>query len=189
MSTWFNGVLRETRQGDIFEDKTATATLDNVESLFPRLPSEDCLEIDMNMMEAGGEGNLPTSELKFIMQRLEQTEQEKLALETKVGGVQRDIKEIKTKKEQEWYVQTWENNGKPESQNPIARVTAMLEKPKRIDAKQKSKDYLDAKVICGEANEDTYEKLGKFETALKNPSFYRKGSSIYRKFKRSVYLV
>ena len=51
-----------------------------------------------------------------------------------------------------------ENNGKPESQNPIARVTAMLEKPKLIDAKQKSKDYLDAKVISGEANEDTYEE-------------------------------
>ena len=110
-------------------------------------------------------------------------------MEAKVGAVQRDIEEVKTKKEQEWYVQTWENNEKSESQNPIARVTAMLEKPKRIDAKQKSKDYLDAKVICGEANEDTYEKLGKFETALTNPSFYRKGSSICWKFKRSVYLV
>ena len=88
-------------------------------------------------------------------------------MEAKVGAVQRDIEEVKTKKELEWYVQTWENNEKSESQNPIARVTAMLEKPKRIDAKQKSKDYLDAKVICGEANEDTYEKLGKFDTALK----------------------
>ena len=155
VSTWFNGVLRETRQGDIFDDKTATATLDTVESLYPRLPCEDYLEIDMNIMEARGGENLPTSELKFIMQRLEQTEQDKRALEAKVGAVQRDMEEVKTKKEQEWYVQTWENNGKPESPNPIARVTAMLEKPKLIDAKQKSKDFLDAKVICGEANEDT----------------------------------
>ena len=119
------------------------------------------------MMEARGEENLPTSELKFIMQRIEQTERDKRALEAKVGAVQRDIEEVRTKKEQEWYVQTWENNGKPESQNTIARVTAMLEKPKLIDAKQKSKDYLNAKVISGEANEDTFEKLGKFETVLK----------------------
>ena len=121
----------------------------------------------MNKMEAGEGGNLPTSESKFKMQRLEQIEQDKRALEAKVGAVQRDIEEVKTKKEQEWYVQTWENNGKSESQNPIARVTAMLEKPKLIDAKQKSKDYLDAKVISVEANEGTYEKLGKFETAFK----------------------
>ena len=57
-------------------------------------------------------------------------------------------------------MQTWENNGKPESQDPIPRETAMLENPK-------IKEYLDIKVISGEANEDTYEKLGEFETALK----------------------
>ena len=43
------------------------------------------------MMEARGEENLPTSELKFIMQRIEQTERDKRALEAKVGAVQRDI--------------------------------------------------------------------------------------------------
>ena len=32
VSAWFNGVLRETRQGDILEDVTAIATLDTVES-------------------------------------------------------------------------------------------------------------------------------------------------------------
>ena len=57
-------------------------------------------------------------------------------------------------------MQTWENNGKLESQDPIPRETAMLENPK-------IKEYLDIKVISGEANEDTYEKLGKFDTALK----------------------
>ena len=39
-------------------------------------------------------------------------------------------------------------------------------KPRNCCANQKSKDYLVAKVINGEANEDTYEKLCKFETAL-----------------------
>ena len=107
VSTWFNGVLRKTWRGDIFEDETATATLNTVESLHPRLPSEDCLEIDMNMIEARGGGNLPTSELKFVKQRIEQMERDKRALEAKVGAVQRDIEEVKTKKEQEWYVQTW----------------------------------------------------------------------------------
>ena len=42
----------------------------------------------------------------------------------------------------------------------------MLEKPKITDPNQKSKDFLDAKVISGGANEETYEILGRFETAL-----------------------
>ena len=74
MSTRFIRVLRETRTGDIFEDETATATLDNVESLYPRLPSEDSSEIVMSMTEAGGEGNPLTAELQLqiVMQRLEE---------------------------------------------------------------------------------------------------------------------
>ena len=55
VSTWINEVLRETRRGDIFKDETAT--LDTVESLYPRLPSEDGLEIETNMTEAGRGGN------------------------------------------------------------------------------------------------------------------------------------
>jgi len=43
----------------------------------------------------------------------------------------------------------------------------MLERPKVTDAKHKSREYLDVKAISGEANEDTFEKLGRFETALK----------------------
>ena len=74
VSTRFIRVLRETRTGDIFEDETATATLDNVESLYPRLPSEDSSEIVMSMTEAGGEGNPLTAELQLqiVMQRLEE---------------------------------------------------------------------------------------------------------------------
>ena len=49
------------RQGDIFEDKTAMATLDTVESLYPGLPpSKNGSEIEMNMADAGG-GGTPNS--------------------------------------------------------------------------------------------------------------------------------
>ena len=41
VSTWFNGVLRETVRGDIVLEELETATLDTVESLYPGLPSED----------------------------------------------------------------------------------------------------------------------------------------------------
>jgi len=64
-------------------------------------------------------------------------------------------------------MQTWENNGKPEDLDPTTRFTGMLERPKVTDAKHKSREYLDVKAISGEANEDTFEKLGRFETALK----------------------
>ena len=54
--------------------------------------------------------------------------------------MQKDIEEVETKKEQEWCLQTWENNTIPEGQDPIAKATALLEKSKLIDANQKSKD-------------------------------------------------
>ena len=59
----------------------------------------------------------------------------------------------------------WKTRSK--NHDPIARLTAMLEKPKLAYANQKSKDFLDARVISRDANEDPYEKLGRFETALK----------------------
>ena len=120
----------------------------------------------MSMTEAGGGGNPPLSELQFVMQKLEQMEQGSRALETTVWEMLRYVEEVKKKKEKELYVNTWESNAQPESQDPIARVTAILEKPKITDENQKVKDFLDAKVISVDANEDTYEKLVKHETTL-----------------------
>ncbi len=67
------------RQGDIFEDKTAMATLDTVESLYPGLPpSEDGSEIEMNMANTGGGIPLtPGVQLQLVIQRLEQMEMDK----------------------------------------------------------------------------------------------------------------
>ena len=59
--------------------------------------------------------------------------------------MQRDVKEVKTKKEKESYVETWEANTKLENQDPIARVTAMLEKPKLTDANRIRKGFLDGR--------------------------------------------
>ena len=55
-----------------------------------------------------------------------------------------------------------------------------------MEADQKRLEFLNIKVIDGTANENTWEKLSKIE---KRFGFYRKGSMICRKFKRSVYLI
>ena len=67
------------RQGDIFEDKTAMATLDTVESLYPGLPpSKNGSEIEMNMADAGGGIPLtPGVQLQLVIQRLKQMEMDK----------------------------------------------------------------------------------------------------------------
>ena len=88
-------------------------------------------------------GKLPTLRVQIIWQRLEQMEQGKRALEVIVGEMQKDVKEAKTKKEKESYGNTWENNSKPESQDPLSRVTAMHEKSKLEVANQKSKKFLE----------------------------------------------
>ena len=71
MSTWFNRVIAETRQGDILEDETVIATLDTGETLYSRLPpSKDVSEIEMNM--AGAEGVVPPApegQYPYIIQK------------------------------------------------------------------------------------------------------------------------
>ena len=62
-------------------------------------------------------------------------------------------------------METWEN--KLESQDPIAKVTAMMEKPKIIEADQKRIEFLNMKVIDETAKEDTWKKISKIENALK----------------------
>jgi len=64
VSTWFKGVLREARRGDIFEDKTATTTLDTVKLLYPRLPSEDEFRVRTEHAGSQRKGKPPLSELQ-----------------------------------------------------------------------------------------------------------------------------
>ena len=63
-----------------------------------------------------------------------------------VVTVQKDIQELKTQKGKESYMNMWKNNSTPKSQDPITRETAMLEKPKIIDAQDRFKEFLDAAV-------------------------------------------
>ena len=105
-------VLRETRRGDIFKDEPAIATLDTVESLYPRLPrppNEVGSEIEMNMAETGGGLNPLTPEIKsqLVIQRIEQMLLDKQAMEVTVGTLQQEIEVEKIKQKQEYYVQTW----------------------------------------------------------------------------------
>ena len=63
-----------------------------------------------------------------------------------VVTVQKDLHEVKKQKGKESYMNMWKNNSTPESQDPITRETAMLEKPKIIDAQDRFKEFLDAAV-------------------------------------------
>ena len=69
-------------------------------------------------------------------------------------------------KNEDSHVETWEN--KLESQDPIAKVTAMMEKPKIIEADQKRIKFLNMKVIDETANEDTWKKYLKLKMPLRN---------------------
>ena len=52
-----------------------------------------------------------------------------------------------------------EKNMRPESQDPIAKITEMLEIPTIMEVSQKTKEFLDIKVIYGTENKNTWEKL------------------------------
>ena len=72
------------------------------------------------------------------MQRLEQMEQDKRAMEARLGAMQTDIAEKKMKKNKNGMCRHGKTMRNLQSQDPIARETVMLE---ITDANQKSKEY------------------------------------------------
>ena len=72
------------------------------------------------------------------MQRLEQIEQDKQAMEVRLGAMQTDIAEKKIKKNKNGMCRHGKTMRNLQSQDPIARETVMLE---ITDANQKSKEY------------------------------------------------
>ena len=59
---------------------------------------------------------------------------------------------MKTKNENQSYMQMWENNATLETHDPIARVQAMLEQSKKRDVTQRCMEQLNEFVIAGRAN-------------------------------------
>ena len=59
---------------------------------------------------------------------------------------------MKTKNENQSYMQTWEKNVTLETHDPIARVQAMLEQSKKRDVTQRCMEQLNEFVIAGRAN-------------------------------------
>ena len=72
------------------------------------------------------------------MQRLEQMEQDKRAMEARLGAMQTDIAEKKMKKNKNGMCRHGKTMRNLQSQDSIARETVMLE---ITDANQKSKEY------------------------------------------------
>ena len=133
----------------------------NIIRLNPSLPSEDKVDTELPTGCAGGNPQL--TEFQIIMQKTEQTELQSPANEK---TLHKELQKVKMKKENWSFVQTWENNATPESQDPITRVQAMLKQSKIMDAQQKYKEHLNEQVADGTANMNTYKKLRNDEASL-----------------------
>ena len=81
MLTWFNGVIRETLDGETVSEETVTVqqqvkttnsesvTVDSFE-LYPSLPSKEELDTEPDMEETSG--NHPLTEFQIIIQKMGQ---------------------------------------------------------------------------------------------------------------------
>ena len=104
--------------------------------LNPILSSEE-LNTERDLKETATAGvNQPPTQFDIIMQKMEQMELQAWARDAEMETLWKQFQAVKMKNESQLYMQTWENNAASETQDPIARVQAMLEQSKKIENTQ-----------------------------------------------------
>ena len=86
-------------------------------------------------------------------------------------GTDKEVVNTRKKDVDHTFAKTWEETAVPETQDPIGRVVAKLEKPKQEDAQRLYMGLFKAEVIAGRATLDTYVKLSKTEESCKSKRF------------------
>ena len=127
VKTWFNGLAREvlTRE-DLPVREPSVATGNTVATFqgYPSLPSDDSgSEVEMEGPSHPVIDGMAEMRRQFQMLQAQLTEtKEKLA-------------SMEQKDKEKSFAQTWQESATPETQDPIGRVVAILERPKVEDAR------------------------------------------------------
>ena len=126
VKTWFSGLAREVLTGeDLPVRRLSETTVGSVATLqgYPSLPSDD----------SESEGEMEGTSHPAIDGMAEIRRQFQL-LQAQLAEIKKQMVEIKQKDKDKSFAQTWQESATPETQDPISRVVAMLERHKVEDS-------------------------------------------------------
>ena len=157
VKTWLNGVAREVLTGkDLPVSGSSVATGNTVASFqgYPSLPSDDSgSEVEMEGPSHPAIDGMAEIRQQFQMLQAQLTEtKEKLA---------------EQKDKEKSFAQTWQESATPETQDPIGRVVAILDRPKVEDAQEVYVSYLKAEKPAGRGDRQTLRDLSRAEAEYK----------------------
>ena len=141
VKTWFNGLAREVLTGeDLSVRESSVATGNTVDTFqgYPSLPSDDSeTEVEME-----GPSHPAIDGLAEIRQQFQQ-------LQAQLTETKKELSDIKQKDKDKSFAQVWQESATQETQDPIRRVVAILERPKVEDSQEFYVSWLKAEKAAG----------------------------------------
>ena len=134
VKTWLNGLAREVLTGEDLPVRVSSVTTGNTVANFqgyPSLPSNDS--------ESEGEMEGPSHPVIDGMAEIRQQFQ---MLQAQLAETKDKLANMERKDKEKSFAQTWQEAATPETQDPIGRVVAILERTKVEDAQVVYLNYL-----------------------------------------------
>ena len=103
------------------------------------------------------------TELNMVENEASNPNPMEIMMQLKMDSLEKELKNLQQKEENMAFTQTWENNGVLETHDPIARVVAKLERPKKVERTLSYMELLRADVDSGRAYRHAHAELSKSE--------------------------
>ena len=135
VKAWFNGLAREVLTGEDVPVRVSSVATGNTVATFqgyPRLPSDSESEVEMEGPSYPATDGLAEMRQQFQM------------LQAQLAETKDKLASIEQKDREKSFAQTWQESATPETQDPIGRIVAILERPKVEDAQEVYLTYLRA---------------------------------------------
>ena len=139
VKTWFNRLAREVLTGvDLPVSSVGTGNTVATFQGFLRLPSDNSgSEVEME-----GPSHPAIDGLAEIRQQFQQ-------LQAQLTETKKELSDIKQKDKDKSFAQVWQESATQETQDPIRRVVAILERPKVEDSQEFYVSWLKAEKAAG----------------------------------------
>jgi len=131
VKTWFDGLAREVLTGEDLPVRRLSVTSGNTVTTFQGYPS-----LPDNDSELEGEMEGPSHPAMDGMAEIRQQFQ---MMQIQLAETKNKLANMERKEREKSFAQTWQEAATPETQDPIGRVVAMLERTKAFSALRKFK--------------------------------------------------
>ena len=155
VKNFFSGLAREVLTGEDLPVRVPGVATGNTVAIsqgYPSLPSEDS--------ESEGEMEGPSHP---GLDGMAEMRQQFILLQAQLAETKKEMAEIKKKDKDKSFAQTWQESATPETQDPIGRVVAMLERHKVEDSQEYYISWLKQEKEAGRVDRNTLRDLSKAE--------------------------